>query len=687
MASQRVSGYYEADISFCSFKRQHHQNGQNSIALRSGLCRRSLTCQRNKVSWLTTLFVILLHGEIQRHNRIYISGTTEMLVPPPPTFFAASFPVFSHTVRKSSMSKDKMLYTNKDTPIQKLQQKYDNNDHKDEISTRNNIVKEIDVKFKRNTQCNKRQCDQDQHNERRNILKRILTFGIATTTVTSTNTKWLSSVCLAEDSPSSVFSSTLSFNPAANVDLIAGSSTKNADVVSATTNNNNNVYKQAFRPNAYYVDSTQPPTLLPISRNKDQLSILYNLGQGSGTSKQVVDRLNLNNILNKIVFGTIGMIQNTASTIIQVTSGSNIETSKSPSTFVCLGIPSKPKPIDIQLAIDGIIPTMLEGAIQKRKQEKNTNSIAIGLTCLPYSSQSLLDQYAAASIDSIQLHNELVQTHGVTEETIELYKPIWETIQSKYNTGRKMSNNQQQQSPQQETTTATATVRFLALAPDPEDCVVARTKGLQFVNPTKRSLYVLDPIGFINQVDDPTFRLYTDRSLLKDAGSTQDTSGFFSERILFHEAAASAVSKYASEISSSSTSQQGSFVTIVAPIQDVRFLNGINGRIERICHHLATTTTDDTTSSTGTSTTTTSTKPTTRTRTRMDRGLLANVSAESITTILLNPTAADTLSKTRYLRLEIGTGPDTIQYQTKVADYLWFSSTPRVNLLPRLMNG
>lgn len=46
-----------------------------------------------------------------------------------------------------------------------------------------------------------------------------------------------------------------------------------------------------------------------------------------------------------------------------------------------------------------------------------------------------------------------------------------------------------------------------------------------------------------------------------------------------------------------------------------------------------------------------------------------------------------TLSLSRYLRLEIGTAPENWAVQTKVADYLWFSSVPKVNMLPRLMRG
>ena len=138
---------------------------------------------------------------------------------------------------------------------------------------------------------------------------------------------------------------------------------------------------------------------------------------------------------------------------------------------------------------------------------------------------------------------------------------------------------------------------------------------------------------------------------LKDFEPTNNNDqigNYFSERILVHETAATAAAKYASD-------KPDSFVALVAPTPDVRFLQGINGRIPRICQFLN------------------------------PSGNL--VTANAVTTILLNPTASETLSKSRYLRLEVGTGPETIDYQSKVSDYLWFSSSPKVNMIPRLMNA
>ena len=59
----------------------------------------------------------------------------------------------------------------------------------------------------------------------------------------------------------------------------------------------------------------------------------------------------------------------------------------------------------------------------------------------------------------------------------------------------------------------------------------------------------------------------------------------------------------------------------------MRFLNGLNGRLPRICQYLTN---------------------------ANNSASQSKVTDNSVTTILLNPTAVETLSKSRYLRLEIG---------------------------------
>jgi Haem-binding uptake, Tiki superfamily, ChaN len=373
-------------------------------------------------------------------------------------------------------------------------------------------------------------------------------------------------------------------------------------------------YKPARRPTAYRVDSTIPPTLLPIQNAGKEKRVLEALGRGSGTEKDaiVVDTVNLNNMLNKAVFGAVDAVESL--------SGRRKDESRigpDYSSFVCLGVPSKTTSVDIDLAA-----SLLSTILQPRKSSQKAT--ALGLAVCPYSTQPSLDAYVEGRNSDESLVSDLAQA-GVPEETTRLYAPLLRMAQS-------------------------SGMKLLALAPEVDDVKVTRARGLQNVDPDRRAAYVVDPEGFVAVPNDPKYQLYTDRSLFKDfePADSKDTIGsFFAERILVHEAAATAAASYAMK-------NPESLVAIVAPTPDLRFLGGMNGRIPRVC-----------------------------------RAMNANskVTDDAVTTILLNPTAEETLSRTRYLRLEIGTGPDTLPYQTKVADYLWFSSMPKVNMIPRLMEG
>jgi len=370
-------------------------------------------------------------------------------------------------------------------------------------------------------------------------------------------------------------------------------------------------FSPAKRPTAYRVDSTIPPTLLPVPTVSAQTKVLQNLGRGLGTDKEAiaVDTINLNNMLNKAVFGT-------AAAVSDVVSGNTGEAA-SPASFVCLGVPSQPTPADVSLGLS-LFQSIAQQAARARKKT------ALGISVFPYSTQPALDAFVKGTLSSSQVQSAL-EAAGVSTATFNLYQPALEFA-------------------------STQKLDLIALAVEIEDRQTVLSNGLQNVNPTAREQYVVDPEGFIAQVNDPKFKLYTDRSLLKDAGSNK-VGNFFSDRILVHEAAATALSRYAA-------SHPNSVIAMFSPTADLRYLNGSNGRIPRVYQKL--------TGSTATGG--------------------GEVTANDVTTILLNPTPNDTLSKTRRLRLEIGTGPETLAYQTKVADYLWFSASPSVSLLPRLMD-
>lgn len=333
------------------------------------------------------------------------------------------------------------------------------------------------------------------------------------------------------------------------------------------------VYYPAKRSTAYIVDSTIPPSLIPLNAPEES-KILSALGRGSGTIKDAIadDSVNLNNLLNKAVFGTINAISGLAAT------NGKEETKSGPgyASFVCLGLPQETKPVDVDLAAGLLIPM-----IQARKSIKGET--AMGLAFAPLSTQSALDAFLQDGNDETLL--VAMTNAGVTETIVQLYTPLLQLAKSR-------------------------NVTLLALAPEVEDADIARKQGLQNVNINRRAQYVADTEGFIALTQDPTFKLYTDRSLLKDFDpvDNKDQQGnFFAQRILVHEAAATALAKYA-------VSRPDSFVAILAPTPDLRFLGGINGRIPRVCEYL-----------------------------NKESNKVTN---DAVTTILLNPTAKVSLCKT-----------------------------------------
>ena len=371
-------------------------------------------------------------------------------------------------------------------------------------------------------------------------------------------------------------------------------------------------FTPASRPLTYLVDSTIPPTLIPFRGARKEAAILKNLGLGMGTPKApfLDDRVNLNNMMKKGVDS------------IAAQSGGVTNRIDLPgyASFVFLGM-------DYTDAQDtSLASTLISQMIQSRKA--SDDNTALGLEFCPLSLQSKLDQYTSnnkngGGMSESELVDAMVQA-GVDPTIATNQIPLYELAKSKQ-------------------------LKLLALSPEKEDIQTVQTQGLQNVDPQRRSQYVIDAQGFIEQTQDPFFKLYTEKSLLRTyvESNTTKVSDFFAERILVHETVATAISKYA-------VFHPKSLVITVAPIQDVRYMGGPNGRIERISHVLSPE---------------------------------CSIDDQSITTILLNPSAEETLSKSKFLRLEIGTSPDNRAYQTKIADYLWFSTMPKVNMLPRMMNG
>ncbi|EJK70797.1 hypothetical protein THAOC_07814 [Thalassiosira oceanica] len=370
------------------------------------------------------------------------------------------------------------------------------------------------------------------------------------------------------------------------------------------------VYKPAKRCTAYLVDSTVPPSLIPYRASREA-AILKGLGAGSGTQKSalVADEVNLNNFMNKAVFGSINAVKNAVGN-----GGGSGKSGPDYQSFVFLGanfdntFTADPEKTGGMANADAELAVQLLTDITKPK-ERNGNT-AVGLAFAPQASQGALDEYLASSASGDDVSERKLadglRAAGANEDAIANHVPIMRFARQKR-------------------------LALLALAPDTADIETISKGGLQSLSADRRDAYVTDAQGFISLTQEPKFKLYSQKSLLKDAPQSTDEStqkseqaNFFAERILVHEAAATAVSRWA-------TSRPDSLV--------VTFLNP---------------------------------------------GTL--VTDEAVTTILLNPSAKETLSESRWLRLEIGTAPNNWEYQTKVADYLWFSSSPKVNMIPRMMN-
>ena len=393
---------------------------------------------------------------------------------------------------------------------------------------------------------------------------------------------------------------------------------------------NGGKYEPAKRATAYLVDSTIPPTLVPFRASREA-AILKQLGSGLGTQKSpfIEDKLNLNNIMNKAVFGSINLVKD----VVGPGDGegqSDLEDAEAPrddkkkkaydASFVFLGVDyNDDTNSDTDLAI-GLITDII-----KPRRGLDT---AVALRFVPLSMQSALDTYLSASAGADaenSLMETFVQDGQVPREIVENQMPLLKFAKSKQ-------------------------LSLIACAPELTDVQTVRTEGLQNVDGGRRANYVVDAEGFIAWTQDPKNRMYTEKSLLKDFVplDERDAQGnYFAQKILEHETMATSIAKYA-------VNHPKSLVLGVAPIKDVRFMGGPNGRLPRICKALRSN---------------------------------VNIDEEAVTTILLNPSAQETLSKSKFLRLEIGTAPTLVQYQTKVADYLWFSTMPKVNMIPRLMNG
>lgn len=343
--------------------------------------------------------------------------------------------------------------------------------------------------------------------------------------------------------------------------LIGGTAIAIASPAGALINPFLSIDEQPFEPakrsTCYLVDSTIPPSLIPHKRAREA-AILKQIGAGLGTPKtpKIDDAITLNNIMNKALKNGMGLAG--------IEDGSVKR--KATTSFVFLGV-------DCADQVDAGLTTTLMGDIMKPRRNLAT---AFGLAFAPLSTQPALDSFLKSGDEGMLL--EALKAAGVDPAVAvtQLSGPIKFAKQKG--------------------------LELVALAPELEDRKAVREQGLQNLDPQRRGSYVVDAQGFIDVTQDPRFKLYTEKSMMKNftpLNESDSAANFFAESILADEAIASAAARW-------SVLRPESLIAIVAPIQDVRFYGGASSRVERICKFLSPDTTID---------------------------------DESITTILLNPSA------------------------------------------------
>lgn len=326
-------------------------------------------------------------------------------------------------------------------------------------------------------------------------------------------------------------------------------------------------YKQAKRCTAYLVDATIPPSLIPY-RAQREAAILKNLGMGRGTSKTpfIEEGVNLNNFMNKAVFGTYNALKDVVG-LNDEGEGGQKKGGDNYQSFVFLGANfdgDSPTAAGDAGADAALAVSLMNDICKPRERDGNT---AVALAFAPQSSQDDLNAFLSSdgSNDALAMLMKALVQSGANESLAASHIPIMQFARKKK-------------------------YPLLALAPNPSDLETIRKGGLQSLDGDRRETYVADAQGFIALTQEPKFKLYTDKSLLKDFQPSTTKGGdenavraeqgnFFAERILVHEAGATAIAKWA-------TKRPDSLVIAIAPIADVRFMGGLNGRVPRVCQFL-----------------------------------------------------------------------------------------------------
>lgn len=201
--------------------------------------------------------------------------------------------------------------------------------------------------------------------------------------------------------------------------------------------------------------------------------------------------------------------------------------------------------------------------------------------------------------------------------------------------------------------------RLMAAGMSSEVLTRVRAEGLEKIERSEIGQYVDSAAGFVETVQQPGFKVYSDWAVQdlyeKSVGSgeisadTVSLVNFFAGEILLHEAIAKRVADRLREA-------PDELVVTLLDLDRVKFGMGASTRL-----------------------------------TRMGRPEGADVPADApstfaVETIAINPTAADSITPMKSLRLKLGYGRDQLKITDPLARYLWFSYSPPPYLLTHMLN-
>ncbi|KAG5177907.1 hypothetical protein JKP88DRAFT_331083, partial [Tribonema minus] len=285
------------------------------------------------------------------------------------------------------------------------------------------------------------------------------------------------------------------------------------------------------------------------------------------------------------------------------------------------------------------------GIVDRLAARKGKGKLLLGLADVQQRLQPALDAYLAAS-DAAAAELQLRDSGGWAEGAFEGCLPALRAARARGGGG----------------------VALVALAPDAGALARVAAAGLEGLSADERNQYVIDLKGFIEFARQTGYRAYADEVIFpayadgvaRGAFGAEPPSkaNYFAARILRDEAVASAAVEAITAAPAGSTMvvlQPAEAVTaapagstMVVDLDRVKFGFGSSGRAERIARSLG--------------------------------------GALGVRAVLLNPTAADTLSGTTYLRLALGLAEDLYDGRP-LADFVWYSARPLANQLSHLMNA